>query len=67
MPPIRAWGLTRQNYNAMLNAMNFWTTLRNEMAQDIAYSGNVLIIDHCIAELGNVLALLDAHLSAEGK
>lgn len=66
MPPTRAWGLTRQNYNVM-NRIDLWTILRNEMAQDFAYAGNVPNIDMVILLMTDLLALLDAHLAAEGK
>jgi len=67
MPPTRAWGVTRQNLTTLNNALNIITTIRNEMAQDIAYSGNVPNIDNALQILTDIAQVVSDHLTAEGK
>jgi hypothetical protein len=68
MPPIRTWGLTRQNYNAMLNQFNtLWQTLRTEMATDPAYAQLTPENDDMLRIMEARLKDLNDHLTAEGK
>ena len=67
MPPTRVWNLTRQNMNTLDNSIPIWQTIRNEMAQDMAYAGNVENIDNALRILQDVLQQTKDHLTAEGK
>lgn len=67
MPPIRAWNVTRQNVNTLNNALTIVQTIRDEMAKDVAYAGNVVEINRALDILVNTAALVSDHLAAEGK
>ncbi len=67
MPATRTWAVTRQNLTTLNNALVIVQTIRNEMAQDVAYSGNVPSIDTALETLQAVAQLVADHLTAEGK
>jgi hypothetical protein len=65
--PLRAWGVTRQNLVTLNNALTIIQTIRNEMAIDAPYAGNVANIDEAVATLTSIAQLVADHLTAEGK
>ncbi len=67
MPQTRVWNVTRQNLVTLNNALTIIATIRDEMAKDFAYSGNVANIDEALATLNEVAQLVADHLAAEGK
>lgn len=67
MPPVRVWNITRQNLTTLNSALTIVQTIRNEMSQDIAYSGNVPNIDLALQILTDLATQVGNHLTAEGK
>lgn len=67
MPPTRVWNITRQNLNTLNNALTIVQTVRDEMAKDAAYAGNVPNIDAALTTLLDVAQQVANHLTAEGK
>lgn len=67
MPPVRVWNVTRQNLTTLNNALNIVQTVRDEMAKDIAYAGQVDGINAALATLQAVAQQVGDHLTAEGK
>lgn len=65
--PLRAWGVTRQNLVTLNNALTIVTTIRNEMALDAEYAGNVASIDAALQTLTSIAQQVSDHLTAEGK
>jgi hypothetical protein len=65
--PLRAWGVTRQNLVTLNNALAIIQTIRNEMALDAPYAGNVANIDAALSTLNSIAQQVADHLTAEGK
>lgn len=65
--PLRAWGVTRQNLVTLNNALGIVQTIRDEMALDPQYAGNVAGIDAALQTLTSIAQQVADHLTAEGK
>ncbi len=67
MPPTRVWNVSRQNLTTLNNALVIVQTIRDEMARDVAYAGQVPGINEALQTLQAVAQQVADHLTAEGK
>lgn len=66
MPPIRPWGVTRNQLNTLNSALIIVQQIRDQMAQDAAYAGNVPNIDFALQILNDIAKQVSDHIDAGG-